>query len=436
MRYSPIALTLLASGLALAAVPGTAAAQQDRSFDSHNPGRCVVASRIIDGINRHDRRDTTRFTPERDTLFSATTADLESCSSAFGGEAEDPRELLNLARLQLLTAQDQAAIASVRKHMGAMASRSPEERAWELYLVVTDYMDGKPARREAAREALAELESLGSAAASVRTLAHYSMLSDAFSRHDDETLRSEFNEVLRAWNELDEETKLWRATVLANAFTTRASVEAVVNGGDAARAVIDSALGIVPRAAELARRSVENAQRLYQNIDKPAARLEAEFWYNTGSTGTTRPAPGRVSIVLPIFRPCTGGCLTMLEGVQRILKEHGEDELDVTFRTRTYGFYLDTAPATPFAEAQYDSTYLLHEVGLPGALAIAETKYSWKADGRRVNEPTSDDLNFPGASVLLIDRKGIIRYASSGWSSTLEGRISRLIGELLAETSD
>ena len=48
----------------------------------------------------------------------------------------------------------------------------------------------------------------------------------------------------------------------------------------------------------------------------------------------------------------------------------------------------------------------------PGAPAIAEPRYPWTADGRRVNEPTTDDQNAPGAGVLLIDRRGIIRYAA------------------------
>lgn len=443
MRYKTTTFPLVSlalAGLALAGLPRQATAQPDqappapaRQFDGYDPMRCTVAARVIDGINRHDRRDTTRFTPERDTLFAATTASVRACETSFGGATTDARETLNLARVQLLTAQDQAAIATARRHLGSVASRTPAERAWELYLVLSDNLNGKPARVAEARRALAELDRLGRPAASVRTLAHAAMASNAIQHYDDATMRTETAAALAAWHELDEEGRLWRANTLASALLARAQVEALVRGGDAARAVIDSARGIVPAKAEMARRLVDGAQRMYQTVDKPAKPLDAQFWYNTGATGATRPAPGRVSLVVPIYRPCTGGCLSMLDGMERMVRQFRDQDFDLTFRTRTYGFYLDTAPASPFAEAKYDSTYLLGDIGLPGALAIAETKYSWKADGRRINEPTVDDVNYPGAQVVLIDRRGIVRYVASGWSPVFEARVAALVERLLAE---
>ena len=424
------------AGLALAALPSHAAAQQDqRQFSGYIPGRCAVASRVIDGINRHDRRDTTRFTPERDTLFSATTASIRTCEAAYGGATTEPTEVLNLARVQLLTAQDEAAIATARRHLGTTASRPAGERAWELYLVVSDNLAGKPARIDEARKALAELDALGKPAAGVRTVAHAMMAGAAIQRYDDATMRTETDAVIKAWKELDEEGRMWRAGVLANALVARANAEALASGGDAARAVIDTARGIVPPAAVQARALVDGAQRTLGNIDKKGAQLEARFWYNVGPAGTALPAPGRVSLIVPIYRPCTGGCLSMMDGMRRITRQFANQDLDVTFRTRTYGFYLDTAPAAPLAEAQYDSAYFLGDVKPPGAIAIAETKYSWKPDGRRTNEPTTDDQNHPGAGVLLVDRKGIVRYAAGGWNSVFEARITELIGRLLAETA-
>ena len=433
----PTLAAVAAAGLALAGLPRHAAAQQqpaEPTFAGYNPGRCVVAARVIDGVNSHDRRDTSRYTPARDTLFTATTRSVRTCEASFGGATTDDEQTLHLARLQLLTAEDQAAMATARRHLGSVAGRSPEMRAWELYLLVTDNLNGKPARVEQARQALAQLDKLGKAAASVRTLAHAAMADDAIERFDDATMRTETAAVLAAWQELDAETRLWRASALASALVGRAQVEALVRGGDAARAVMDSALGIVPPAAKQARMYVEGTHRVLQNIDKKAASLDARFWYNVGKTGTTRPAAGRVSLVVPIYRPCMGGCLSMLDGIRRIARQFREQDLDITFRTRTFGFYLDTAPASPLAEAKYDSLYLLGDVGLPGALAIAETKYSWKADGRRIDEPTVDALNFPGAAVILIDRRGIIRYAASSWSGVFEERVTKLIERAIAES--
>lgn len=433
-RILPVAL----ASLALAGLPRFGAAQQQpaaQEFGSGNfdPGRCVIAAQVLDGVNRHDRRDTSRYSPARDTLFTATTRSVQQCAAAYGRTTIEDTETLNQGRVQLLTAQDQEAIATARRHLGSVASRSPAIRAWELYLLVSDNLSGKPARVEQARQALAQLDGLGAPAASVRTLAHALMAGDAIERFDDAAMRTEVAAVVAAWKELDVESRLWRANTLASALVNRAQVEAVVRGGDAARAVMDSALGIVPPAAQMARAMVERTHTALKNIDKKAAPLDAQFWYNVGSTGTTRPATGRVSLVLPIFRPCAGGCQAMLDGIRRIARQFRDQDLDVTFRTRTYGFYLDTAPAAPAAEAKYDSLYLLGQVGLPGALAIAETKYSWKPDGRRTNHPTPDDVNFPGANVLLIDRRGIIRYAAGGWNPIFEERITKLVEQALSE---
>jgi hypothetical protein len=107
--------------------------------------------------------------------------------------------------------------------------------------------------------------------------------------------------------------------------------------------------------------------------------------------------------------------------------------LEQTFLTQTFGYYLDTAPAPPLEEARYDSSYFLGELQIPGALAIAETKYSWRPDGRRQNSPTSNQVNYPASGVIFVDKRGVIRYVASGWDARLEERYARMIDRLLAE---
>ncbi|HEY8469850.1 MAG TPA: hypothetical protein VIL18_09415 [Longimicrobiales bacterium] len=435
-RVSRAAVALAA--IALAWHPATAAAQAPAAqpFAGYNPGRCAVAAGMIDGINRHDRRDTTMFTPARDTLFTATVESLRECERAYGGTTSDPAERLNVARVQLFTGQDEAAAATQREHMASMAGRPAEERAWELYLIIRDNLAGKPARLERARAALAELDALGKVAAGLRMAAHAAMMVAAIERYDDDAMRREAAAAVEAWLELDEESRLWRADALASVFLRRAAVEVLAQGGDAARAIVDSASGIIPAQAVTARMTIERARRLYGNMERTAAPLEARFWYNTGATGTNRPARGRVSLILPALRPCIVTCPPMIDAARRIEARFRGQDLDITFRTRTFGFYADTAPATPLAEAQYDSAYFLHHVRIPGALAVAETKYSFRPDGRRVNEPTTDDLNYPEANVVVVDRNGIIRYVAFGWDPVLEARVTGLIERLLQEETN
>ncbi len=427
-------MILAFAAAALAWHPVRAAAQETghNPFAHYNPGRCAVAATWIDMLNRYDRRDTTVYSPARDTLFTATRESLRECERVYAGSTPEAAEVLNVARVQLFTGQDEAAAATQRRHLESVAGLPAGERAWELYLAFRDNMAGKPARLERARALLAELDALGTPAASVRTLAHYAMLNSAIQRQDDEEMRREMAAVLEAWRELDEETRLWRADILASAFLDRAAVEVLAQGGDAARTVVDSARGIVPTEARTARARIENARTIYGNVDRTAAPLDAQFWYNVGATGTHRPAPGRVSLILPAPWGCVGGC-ALIDAARRIEARFRDLGLDITFRTRTRGFYADTAPATPLAEAQYDSTYFLDLVKVPGALAIAETKYSFRPDGRRLDEPTTDDLNYPRAVVVVVDRKGIIRYAAGFWNPVLETRITDLIERLLKE---
>ena len=82
-----VSRTILAfTAAALALYPARAAAQETghKPFIHHNPGRCALAATMIDGLNRHDRRDTTVFNPARDTLFSATRESLRECERVSG----------------------------------------------------------------------------------------------------------------------------------------------------------------------------------------------------------------------------------------------------------------------------------------------------------------------------------------------------------------
>lgn len=432
---------LLATG-AIACAAATAAAQTpaespmaNRDFAGYIPGRCAVAARLIDDVNRHDYRDTVAYHPASDTLFTATVASLRDCEKAYAGRTIESDELLDQARVQLFTAQDEAAIASARKRLETMASRTPEERAWELFLIVTDNLAGKPARMEEARKALAELDALGELAASIRVLAHYAMASAAIRQFDDESMRAEVDAIVEIWNGLDAESKRWRYFWMLNSLHNLAAAEAAAGRIDLAHEALERLLAQIPANDNRALQMYRAVQRTYRLIGQRAAPLEARFWYNTGVTGPTRPAPGRVSLILPLQRPChkVGNCLEMVHAARRIAKEFEGQDLDITFRIRTFGFYADTAPAPPIAEARYDSTYFLGQLGIPGALAVAESRYSFRPDGRRVNEPTTDDLNYLRATVILVDRNGIIRYIAEGWNPVFETRVTEFIRKLLDE---
>ncbi|HEY9514665.1 MAG TPA: hypothetical protein VIQ74_03215 [Gemmatimonadaceae bacterium] len=452
MRYNAVVLTI-ASTLLLGAPGGLAAQQpQRRDFAGYTPGRCAIARSVLDRVARIGVFDTVAFSPAADTLYSSSTDSLTLCGSSYGRVATDSREELNAGRVNLFTRQDSLAIAAVRRRIKASAKLTPAERAWEHFIAASDYLEGAPPRVERAREEMAALDRLGKPAASVRVLAHYAMMGNALVHNDDSTARAEGRAAITAWKELSDELKLWRADVLASTFRRLGQLEALTRGGDAARAMMDSARVIIPLEAKMARSGIEYDTKMYAIMGKDAKPLKAEYWYNTEDvtesqssfgqvsivagavpTTTSRPSRGKVSLLLDLWRPCTSNCYAMVKAMQRYKERFAGRNVELIFLTQTNGFYVDTAPVTPAAEAAYDSSYFLHQIHLPGVLSVVETKYTWKADGRRIDAPSANQLNYPNTSVAIIDKKGVIRYVANGWSPRLEERYAQYIEKLLAE---
>lgn len=426
---------LAVAALAVAALSSTAAAQQPARapFAGFDPGRCVIAARIVDDLVTRGTPDTAVYRPGTDTLATITSDSIRLCQSSFGGTTDAPTERLNLARTQLFLGEDAAAGATQAGHLAAFASRPVPERAWELSLVARDALAGKPARLARADSAIAELDRIGKVAATVRVGAHLQRASAAFSRYDDAKVDAATNAAIAAWKELDEETGLWRAGELASVFLMRAHLAALTKDGEAARAVIDTARGVIPPKAEQARRMIEAAGQMYQVMDKAAAPVAGTFWFNVAASERRRPTKGKASIILEMGRPCTFSCPHMVQAMKRFDRRYRDRGLEITFQTRTFGFYVDTAPASPYEEARWDSTYFVGELALPGAIAIEETEYTWRPDGRRLNSPTLNQSNYPHATIAIVDRRGIVRYVAGNWSPALEARYAKMIEALLAE---
>jgi hypothetical protein len=50
-----------------------------------------------------------------------------------------------------------------------------------------------------------------------------------------------------------------------------------------------------------------------------------------------------------------------------------------------------------------------------------------------VNERTPQEVNYPLATLVIVDKRGVIRYAALGWDPVLEEPLARLIDRLLSE---
>lgn len=403
-------------------------------FEGYTAGGCAIAPRWVDQLATRDIHDETVYVPAKDTTSRLAADSVRVCTRAFGGSTSDEWQLLNLGRVQLILGADAEARSLAQRYLRGVGTSSAEKRAWALYLIASDNAEAKPARFDAAREALTELDALGTRAAKARVLAHFAVAGAAQRHFDDKQVLSEANATITAWKLLEPRAGLQAAMALALSYIMKAEIALREIGPAPARAIIDTADKMVPQNARVPRALINLYKKLYSVLGTQAVPIDAAFWYATGSEAgaSPKPAHGRVAIISNALHSCRAQCRAQYDGLRRY-GERFAGSADIINITHTLGFYADSTPVTPLEEAQYDSAYFLGKQRLPGALAVAETKFDWIPDGRRRNRPTAQDTNYPNASIVVVDKRGMIRYAAVTWSALLEEPLARFIEALIAE---
>ena len=410
-----------------------AAPLRGQNFQSFTPSRCAVAPSFLEPIARREDTVSTPFVPRGDTLRTTTLAALRQCEGVYGSLTTEDRELLNIARVKLALGVDSAAASARQRYLQALASRPVRERAWALYLVIYDDVTARPPRLTSAGRTLEELDRLAIAdAGKARVLAHHIMSEGWRRQWDDVKAEAEADAVIATWRNLPTARRGSAAFTLALAFLLKSEIRLRTIGIDSAKAVIDTAMKVVPENARQARYYIDITNRMYGALGKPAASVKAGFWFNDSDPAKPeRPARERVTVLSSAFHYCGMSCRERYGAMARLLERFGPAGLELINATRTFGFFADTAPLTPAEEAQRDSAYFLGAIGVPGILAVAETKFTWLSDGRRRDEPTPQDANYPYASFIVVDKNGVVRYVALDWDPILEEPLARLIERLL-----
>jgi hypothetical protein len=436
MRFNTNAvLSAIALGLvATRAVDGQAAPAQFPPFQAFVPGNCAVTPVMIEHFVERANPDTTAYTPAKDVRVALVADSARICRSGVEAGTIDDIELLNFARVQLIEGLDAEAKATAQRYLSLPSTSTPERRAWALYMIVSDNAVARPARIATAREVLTQLDALGNAALKPRHLAHYAMARAAMRHWDDATVKSESDAAIAVWKLLPRERGLRLAGSLAGAFLMKGEIALRTKGGDAARAVIDTALMVVPEDAGLPRLAVVARARMYAVVDKPAPTITAKFWFRAPSVEGSRPAKGKVSIVSTAEHYCDLECIPRFQGLARYDSRFASRGLELINVTKTYGFYGDSAPKPPIEEARHDSAHFLDKVKLPGSLAVHESEPYWLRDGRRRNRLSPQEFRYASATFVIVDKKGIIRYLAPNWEPMLEEPLAKFIEKLLAES--
>jgi hypothetical protein len=417
--------------LMLLGIPMSAAAQEaGKVFEGFTPGACVWVPRMVERFALRDRPDTTAYNPTKDSTIGLAKDSAQVCAASAPAPAAGVA-LLDEARMQLVTGDDAAARATASRYSGSLTDA--EKKAWALHLIVDDNAHARPERLTDAAAALAELDKLGQPAARASVLSHLTMARAQRDRWNDSAATVEATTTIAKWRTLSPDAALNLASSVVEAFVMKSEIALRTRNADAARAIIDTAAQTIPSAAGGARRQIDAVRRLYSVAGKKAAPVQATYWFNLPDTNRVRPVPGHVSIMLEATHTCGSFCRPRYRALARYAGRFGQRGFDIINFTKTVGFYRDVAPVTPVEEARYDSTLFLAGRQMPGSLAIYETKFSWLPDGRRVNERTPQEVNYPLATLVIVDKRGVIRYAALGWDPVLEEPLARLIDRLLSE---
>lgn len=405
-----------------------------RSFDGFRPGACGWVPRMVSHFAHRDQPDTAAFDLRKDTIEVQVRDSVRVCASGYSS-AINRWETLEQARVQLITGKDADSKTTANNYFASIADSGVERGAWAVYLNINDMLSVRPARVSAATEAVAKLDKMGTKAARASVLAHSSLAQAARLRWDDTTARAEASAVIAQWRTLSPDAALAMSQTAYAAFAQKAELALRASGGEAARAVIDTAQRSIPAAAAAATRQLALLARLYSVVGRKAAPVEATYWFRVSDSASTRPHPGKVFIISEASHACGAPCRTRYQSLGRLVDRFGKRGLEVINTTRTLGFIRDTAAIDPMDEAKYDSTLFFGQRQIPGSLAVYETKFRWLADGRRVNERTPQEQNYSGATFTIVDKTGSIRYVALGWDPVMEEPLARLIEKLLADNN-
>lgn len=438
----PVSL-LIAMVTALLPARDVAAQSADRPpFESLSPGACLRTGPLVrEGVRWDLVLDSASYTPGADTALRAVRETMVRCAGTFTSATVPVWQLLHFARTRLVLGQDTEAVAAQTRYLRLLDTATAARRAWALSLIVRDLLEANPPRVAAATGRLGQLDRLGVPAAKARFLAHVAMVEAARRHWDDTTAIREADAAIIAWKDMPSRTALTGvfSIDLAQVFAQKAEIALRHGNISRARAVIDTAVVVVPPNS-FGGRMVASIKRSYEALGSPAPPIEAKYWFHRREPlSTPKPTPGVVTVLSAATHSCEEWCEARFRAFRRWSVQFADRGFEPIQMTKTLGFYRDTAPVMPADEARYDSLYFYGVAGMPGALAVSETKYRFIPDGRRRNEPTPQETHYPNAEVIIVDRKGIIRYVRPavytmwGWDRPLEGPLTRFIETLLAE---
>jgi len=424
--------------LGFVAIHPAARAQGAKETFSHyaTPTECAMAARWHQFVGLRTLRPDTMYVPGTGvTELPSTVAAVRACLARFTVANTPARDLLGLGQGYLAAEQpDQAALAFAAVSKNVASAPAPT-RGWTLYQIVSIASAAPRPNVPLAEKYLAELETLGSAAAEHRLLAHTELARAARVMDSIPLWQREVDAALKASNDLKGDQRKVYAYASADMYDSRAWLKARLNDGAGALAELDAGLnalsGLRPRVAGV----LEGEKSWFTPLGHAAPPIQAALWANTGPAGNKRPVTGKPSMIVFANAAVGGGAYSGYAILRRLVAKYGAQGFDVTLVTRTGGYFRSKLVA-PDTELVKNREYFIDYLKLPFALAVWKTPLSKRDDGQVMvsaapNEqayqpPRPDDGPFSG---FIIDAKGNVRLIA-GVGKSNEAMIDHVIQSL------
>jgi hypothetical protein len=383
------------------------------------------------------RVDTLQLTPERASapLPAAVEATARRCSASLPAAEKAPvADFAPLMQLYLLARRDADAETIMRRRLAAVARTALRERVAVLDTAVQGYfvatfgdvlqtqsqMQADPVRLPAAESLLVEVSRFPDSLHSVkdRLLPVFLFLRAAKVAGDTARIRWASQRYLALDARLsasDRQSPFYEQGGASLAYLALTTQEE--------SALLDSlrhstAAYVALQRAAWAHASGELPQALRFPIGTQAPAIAGDFWFHRRDSSATRPAKGKVSLVVfldtkcHMFPTCWGPYASLHRLAQRF------PALDITVAVRTHGYFSKMAPPAPAEEADELRKWWQGFHQLPGALAVTNTDF-WRLDPpdrRRIDRPIPNETHYsfgrtwqttPGMA-FLVDQGGTI----------------------------
>lgn len=402
-------------GAQTAGPPG--ASSQDQFARYTTPGQCEQAAiRLTSQYWRDKRPDTVIYAPATDSVPASVVQAARQCAARFSIESAKERELLDLAQLYILGNQDSLAHAAIKRLLATTREQETVQRGWTISQIAGTFLSAAPRRLTEATQYLAQLEALGKPVATWRMFTQSSFARHYMSVNDLASAVTAGKAAVAANSELPQNDRIDWVYSIMGAYGSLADPLSVVEGGPASLALLDT---MSTDVEQLRPAGSEDLQRLMYNVKasrspyllfgttgKP---LTADHWYNTKAGDQTFPKAGVATLIVFGHHACSGNCYPTYATLNRLHSQFGSRGLQIVLVGGTSGYYRNRL-AVPAAESDSAGKYFEGFLKLPAVIAMNETEFSKRHDGRRQNAVSENARNYSrGRSAVLVGKDGQVK---------------------------